>query len=138
MFSCYKRCVCKQFQLDLILLPPFLYLLPSHAHSQTLISSQRAPLMLLQTHPSTSCSSLTTGCVSSTFSHFPFTPFPISWDKIPSRPVPPPLLQLIQCLGVISPPVCPVVRDSPKTRYEKILHPWSVHHLVVYSFNNLL
>lgn len=42
-------------------------------------------------HASNPCSSLTTGCCSSSFSHLLFTPFPISWDEIASRPAAPAL-----------------------------------------------
>lgn len=74
-----RRCVrvYKHFQLDLIWLPPnfiFPRITRTYTLPQMLISPQRTPLMLLQSHPSTSCSSFTTGCISSTFSHFPFTP----------------------------------------------------------------
>lgn len=96
--SC-KRCVCKQFQLDLIPLPPFLYLLPSHTHTYTLISSNTSskpihslPELLYEA-----------SCVSSTVSHFLLTPLPTSRDKIPSRPLLP-LLHSASCY-LSSPPV---------------------------------
>lgn len=83
----------EQFQLDCIPLPP-----PSL--SSTITHSPNSYLLTKRSshvHPSTSRSSHTTGCVSSTFSHFLFTPLLLPWDAVPSAPPAPPAH-----LGVIS------------------------------------
>ena len=88
MCVCVCVCVCvyKQFQLDRIRYLLSLYLLPS-CTPQTLISSQRAPLMFIHPLPAPLIQPAASPPPSPTSF---FTPLLLSWDEVPSAPPAPP------------------------------------------------